>query len=217
MKHAELTVQSRNLFGNQARKLRRAGTLPAVIYSKKVNPIHIQVNTREFYTLFKQSGYTHVIDLHLDSKNTPVIVHEVDVHPVTGEARHVDFLAVNLKEKVKTDVPVELVGTAVGVKELGAVLTGNLDEIEVEALPDNIPESIQVDVTNLAQIHDSIKVGDLPKSDKYEILNDPEEVIVSLSEGATGVEDETTAPEQVMPEGATSEEGEAKADESKKN
>jgi large subunit ribosomal protein L25 len=214
MKHAELTVQPRELFGNQARKLRRDGTLPAVVYSKKVKPIHIQIDTKEFYTLFKQSGYTHVIELKLDSKNTPVIVHEVDTHPVTGEARHVDFLAVNLKEKVKTSVPVELIGTAVGVKELGAVLTSNLDEIEVEALPDNIPESIQVDVTNLAQIHDSIKIGDLAKSDKYEILEDSEEVIVSLAEGATGIE-ETTAPEMEMPEGAEPTE-EAATDEAKK-
>jgi large subunit ribosomal protein L25 len=215
MKHAELEVQARELFGNQARKLRRDGILPAVVYSKKQEPIHIQVNTRDFYTLFKQSGYTHVVELKLGSqKNTPVIVHEVDVHPVTGEARHVDFLAVNLKEKVKTSVPVELVGTAVGVKELGALLSSNLDEIEVEALPDNIPESIQVDVTHLAQIHDSIKVSDLAKSDKYDILEEPEEVIVSLVEGATGIEEETTAPEMELPEGAKPEE--ENSDESKK-
>jgi large subunit ribosomal protein L25 len=197
MKHAELEVQARELFGNQARKLRRQGGLPAVVYSKKVAPIHLQVNTKEFYRIFKQAGHTHVVELKLDKKNIPVIIQEIDVHPVTGEARHIDFLAVNLKEKVKATVPIELVGTAVGVKELGAVLSINLDEVEVEALPDNIPERLEVDVTHLAQIHDSVKVADLPKSDKYEILEEADEVIVSLSEGATGVELEP-GPEEAI-------------------
>lgn len=199
MKYPVLDVQLREVLGNRVRKLRRSGILPAVVYGKRYANKHVQVSQKEFYKLFKKTGYTNVISLRIAGDVVPVIVKAVDVHPVTGQARHVDFLVVNLKEKIQTLVPIAFVGVSSAVKNLGAVLTVNLDEIEIEVLPGNIPDHIEVDVSGLTEIGDSLSVADLPKSDKYEILTDQQQVIVSLTAGATGVE-ETGAPEQVLPE-----------------
>ncbi len=195
MKHVQLEIQSRKIVGNQAKKLRRVGILPAVMYGKGKPSRPIQVDKKSFTIAYKQAGRTNVVDLRLENEIIPAIIHDIDVDPVTGQSRHVDFLIVNLKEKVKATVPIKYVGIAKGVKELGAVLTTNYDELEIEALPDDIPDFIEIDVSELAEIHDSISVADLPKNDKYEILHDPEEILVSLVEGASGVE-ENTVPVQ---------------------
>ncbi len=193
MKHFQLEIQSRQIVGNQAGKLRRVGILPAVMYGKGKPSKTVQVDKKSFIAAYKQVGHTNVVDLCLENEIIPAIIHDIDIHPVTGEPRHVDFLIVNLKEKVKATVPIKYVGTAKGVKELGAVLTANYNELEIEALPDDIPDFIEVDVSELAEIHDSISVADLPKNEKYEILQDPEEILVSLVEGASGIE-ENIAP-----------------------
>lgn len=209
MKHTILNAQKRLLFGHKARKLRRDGLLPAVVYSKKHSSEHVQVDQREFYALFKLAGYTNVVDLNIEDKTLPVIVQDIDVNPVTGQARHIDFLVVNLKEKIQTVVPIEFVGVSSGVKDLGAVLSVVLDEVEVEALPDNIPNQIELDISSLVEIGDSLSVADITKDPKYSILADDSQIVVSLSAGATGIE-ESVAPEQVIPETTVEETAETK-------
>jgi len=193
MHHLQLSAKTRTVLGNSVRKLRKQGLLPAVLYGQNFNSLPIQIDKKNFLKLYKQAGKTNVIDLNLDSKTIPVIVQDLDVDPVLGEVRHADFLVVNLQQKVKVTVPIKYVGTPVGVKQLDAVLTVNIDELEIEVLPEKIPDFITVDVTNLTNIHDSISIADLLQvSQEYEILNDPETVLVSLTEGASGVEEEPT-------------------------
>jgi large subunit ribosomal protein L25 len=188
----------RTVLGNSVRKLRKQGLLPAVLYGQNFNSLPIQIDKKTFLKLYKQVGKTNVIDLSVDSQTLPVIVQDLDIDPVFGDVRHVDFLVVNLKQKVKVTVPIQYIGTPIGVKQLGAVLAVNLDELEIEVLPEKIPDFITVDVTNLTNIHDSISVADLLQvAQDYQILNDPETILVSLTEGASGVEEanvEVTEP-----------------------
>ena len=198
MRHFQLSANTRTVLGNSVRKLRKQGLLPAVLYGQNFNSLPIQIDKKIFLKLYKQVGKTNVIDLSVGSQTLPVIVQDLDIDPVFGDVRHVDFLVVNLKQKVKVTVPIQYIGTPIGVKQLGAVLTVNLDELEIEVLPEKIPDFITVDVTNLTNIHDSISVADLLQvAQDYEILNDPETILVSLTEGASGVEEanvEVTEP-----------------------
>jgi len=198
MRHFQLSANTRTVLGNSVRKLRKQGLLPAVLYGQNFNSLPIQIDKKIFLKLYKQVGKTNVIDLSVGSQTLPVIVQDLDIDPVFGDVRHVDFLVVNLKQKVKVTVPIQYIGTPIGVKQLGAVLAVNLDELEIEVLPEKIPDFITVDVTNLTNIHDSISVADLLQvAQDYEILNDPETILVSLTEGASGVEEanvEVTEP-----------------------
>jgi len=198
MRHFQLSANTRTILGNSVRKLRKQGLLPAVLYGQNFNSLPIQIDKKTFLKLYKQVGKTNVIDLSVDSQTLPVIVQDLDIDPVFGDVRHVDFLVVNLKQKVKVTVPIQYIGTPIGVKQLGAVLAVNLDQLEIEALPEKIPDFITVDVTNLTNIHDSISVADLLQvAQDYQILNDPETILVSLTEGASGAEEasvEVTEP-----------------------
>ncbi len=193
-----LPAQIRTMIGHQAKKLSRTGDLPAVVYSKKTGTTSIQINYRQSYKMIKAAGTTHVINLEITDdkgkiKIQPSLVQDIDVHPVKGILRHVDFLAVNLKEKIVATVPVVYVGEAVGIKEAGGILVINIDELEVEALPNDLPEEIQVDVTNLAHIHDSIKIADLPTNAKYKIMTESDLPIVILSGQTVEVEADPNA------------------------
>ncbi len=193
MHHLQLSAEMRTVLGNSVRKLRKQGLLPAVLYGQTFNSLPIQIDKRSFLKIYKQAAKTNVINIGLYSKTVPVIVQDLDIDPVFGEVRHVDFLVVNLQQKVKVTVPVKYVGTPIGVKQLGAVLTVNLDELEIEVLPEKIPDFITVDVTNLTNIHDSISVAELIQMARdYDILNDPETILVSLTEGASGVDEEVS-------------------------
>ena len=126
------------------------------------------------------------------------MVQDIDIHPVKGVLRHVDFLAVNLKEKITASVPLVYVGEALGIKEEGGVLVINIDEVKIEALPNNLPEEIQIDVTNLAHIHDSIKITDLPLNENYKIITESDLPLVILSGQTVETETETTVVTEVV-------------------
>jgi large subunit ribosomal protein L25 len=180
MTHLELQAKLRTETGNKARKLRRDGVIPAVIFSKSYGSENVQVNFSEFYKVYKQSGKNHVIDLMVDDKKIPVIVNEIDVHPYKGLPRHVNFLAVDLKTKVTASVPVEIEGESPGVKEFGAVLIVDMEDIEVSALPDKLPNSIVINIEKLKEVGDSIKISDLTAGGDYDFVVDADQSVVTL-------------------------------------
>lgn len=180
MAHIELQAQYRTKLGNDARKLRREGIIPAVLFSKAHGSDSIQVVFSDFFKVYKQSGKNHVIELQIGDKKFPCIVHGIDVHPVKGLPRHIDFLSVDLKKKVSAQVPVNIEGEPIGVKEQGAVLIVDLEEVEVEALPDQIPDSIIVNVTELKKVGDNVTIKELPQSDKYEYITEIDQRIATL-------------------------------------
>jgi large subunit ribosomal protein L25 len=198
-----LPAKVRTMLGHQAKKLIRTGLLPAVVYSKKTGSQAIEIDYKTAYKTIKTAGTTHVVNIEITdekgkTKIQPSLVQDIDIHPVKGVLRHVDFLAVNLKEKITASVPLVYVGEAIGIKEEGGVLVINIDEVEVEALPNNLPEEIQIDVTNLAHIHDSIKIADLPLNENYKIITESDLPLVILSGQTVETETETTVVTEVV-------------------
>ncbi|MGL4759547.1 MAG: 50S ribosomal protein L25 [Patescibacteria group bacterium] len=190
--HAQLKSQTRTIVGNKVKTFTKLGLSPAVIYSKSFPSTPLTLNTRDFLKVYKETGRTGVIDLDIDGKITPCLVHDINVHPVKKTLRHVDFYAVNLKEKLRTEVPIEFIGEAPGVKEFGALLNFNIEKLEIEALPDQIPDEIQIDISSLVDFDSEIRVSDIPTSKTYTIIEDSETLVSNLV--AQSEEEETETP-----------------------
>lgn len=160
--------------------------IPAHVFGHKVKTIHVQVKASEFDKVFEKAGETGIIDLAVDGGKRPVLVKNVQVHPVSDIPLHIDFYQVNLAEKVKVDVPLEIVGEAPAVaKKIGLLLTP-VTEVEVEALPADLPEKIEVDVSHFENVGDEIKIKDLKVDrSKVEILQDEELVVAQIGELVT--------------------------------
>lgn len=183
MKHLNLKAKTRTHIGHKAKKLLKEGILPAVVYSKKHVSTPIEINYKEFYHLYKQTGKTSVIDITIDEDKTiPCIVHDMDIHPVKDTPRHIDFLVVNLKEKITTPIPLEFINEAPAIKEHNAVLNVLKDKIEVSALPDKLPESIIVDLSTLTDMDSTITLNDLVgQASDYSFVDDMNMNIVTLT------------------------------------
>jgi large subunit ribosomal protein L25 len=198
MTHSSINVKSRTLYGNQAKKLYREGLTPGIVYGNIKEPISVQFSVKDFSKLFKEAGETHVIDLIIDEgKSIPVIIHALDIHPVSRKLRNVDFKAVDLKKVTTAEVPVILTGVAPAVKEFAGLVSIKLEEIEVEALPEKLPESIIIDISSLKTLEDNIFVKDIVIVGDYKILSDPDQAVVVI-ETETKEEVEAVAQEAVV-------------------
>ncbi len=192
LKH-ELKVQSRTVSGRKSKLLRQKGLIPGNIFGKKIKSHAIQVDQKTFSQVFSEAGESSLIYLHLDTDKDarPVFVRERSVHPVTGDLLHISFNQVDLKEKVTAPVSIILVGEAPAEKEKLGILVQQVDEIEIEALPTDMPENIQVDVSGLAEVGAHISIGDLKlDTSKLELITDPTGIIVQI---------EALAKEEVAP------------------
>lgn len=194
MEQTALKAQKRSVLGRKVKALRKQGVTPAHVFGKKVKTEHVQVQTGEFAKVFEKAGETGIIDLAVDGKKKPVLVKNVQVHPVTDQPLHIDFYQVNLSEKVKVDVPLEIVGESPAAqKKIGLLLTP-VSELEIEALPTEIPEKIEVDVSTLDEVGKEVKVKDLKVDrSKVEIHTDDELVVVQIGELVTKEMEETEA------------------------
>src|SRR5258706_14100522 len=141
MKRHSLAVTKREVFGRKVKKLRKEGTLTGNVYGKELKSIAVQMPTKSFLSVFEEAGHSGVVDLKLGEETIPTLVHEVTYDHIERFPLHVDFYKVNLKEKVKTNVPVVLTGEPAAVTEKLGLLLQNLDEVEVEALPTDLPEN----------------------------------------------------------------------------
>lgn len=176
-----LKAAKRTITGRKIKNLRRQGILPANIYGKKLKSQVVQLNEKDFSTVFAKTGETGLVELLVGEEKHPVLIHNVQYHPVTGAPLHADFLQVDLKEKVTAKVAVVLIGEAPVVKDKTGVLLTILSEIEVEALPADLPDKLEVDISNLSTIDQSIKVEQLKISDKVKVLTDPNLEIVKVA------------------------------------
>ncbi len=228
MKREKLAVEKRKILGKKIKNLRRDGILPANVYGKDFKSLSVQVPLKEFQKVFKEAGETGLVDLHVDSQTLPVLIHNVQTDYL-GTYLHADFYKVNLKEKVKTMVPILIIGEPKAVTEKIGLLMNILSEVEVEALPEALPENIEVNVENLALVDDQITVADIKATEGVEILTDPSQVIIKIGELVSKeaeelVAEEAAAAEEAKAEGAAPaegtedkvQEGEAKSEEGKK-
>lgn len=212
-----LEVASRQAKGNANKRLRKQGLVPANVYGKGVESTAVEVDLKKFQSTYEKAGETGVVNLVVDDhKPVPVLINELFYHPVTGELLHVDFRQVNLKQKITTNVPIEFVGESQAVKQEGATLIVNLEEVEVEALPTEIPESFVVDVAVLVAPGDMITVADLKPAPGVEILDDPETVVAQAQEAREEVE-EVVAEETPEPTSSSEAEKANKTDEPAKS
>lgn len=161
--------------------LRAQGMVPAVFYGSGKETTKIAVPSIPFMKLLREAGETTAVALVLDGKQIPVLIHEMQQHPITGEPSHIDFLVVDMNKEVEVAVPLEFTGTAEVEKTGLGIVVKVMHEIEIAALPANLPHEIVVDVSSLATLSDVIlaKALTLPKG--VSLVSNPEDVVVSVS------------------------------------
>lgn len=199
----KLKATKREKLGRKVSTLRAQGMIPANIYGKDVESTAITVSLEDFDRVFKEAGETGVVELDLAGETRPVLIDEVQVHPVTDEVLHIDFKQVNLKVKVVASVPVEFIGEAPAEKQ-GMIVVEQIDEIEVEALPTDLPEKFVVDVTSLVSEESVIKISDLDIPANVEVKMDMDLIVANVSapqkeEEPVVVEEETPVAGEAAP------------------
>ncbi|MCL5675994.1 MAG: 50S ribosomal protein L25 [Patescibacteria group bacterium] len=183
MKTVKLAVAKRTISGKKVKKLRKEGIIPANIYGKKTKSLSVGVSGKEFLKVFREAGETGLVELFVEGEKEarPVLIHNLQKHPVSGQVLHADFYQVDLTQKVKANIPVEEKGEAGAVSENKGVLLHVLEEIEVEALPQDLPEHIEVDVTALSEVDQEILVKDLAvDKSKIEVLTKDSEIVFKI-------------------------------------
>jgi large subunit ribosomal protein L25 len=181
----QLKAEPRTITGRKVKTLRRQGILPANVFGKKIKSLSLQLALQDFTKIADAVGETGLVDLSVqgEDKPRPVLITNVHLDPVTNHPLHADFHQVDLTEPVTANIPVELTGESPAVKEKSAVLITLLDEIEVEALPADLPEKFAVDISGLKEFNDSVLVKDLKvDTASVTIKADPEAQIVMVQE-----------------------------------
>ena len=191
-----------------AQDIRRNELVPGVLYGYQVDNQAIECAYQEFHKTFVKAGESTIIELNVGDKKVPVLIHQIDLDPVTNKYSHVDFFAPDMTKKVTTNIAITITGEAPGVKDLGGILVRNKDTIEVRCLPKDLPHDVTIDISSLENFHDSITVADIKLSSAVTILNGPEEIVVSVQPPRK--EEEEIKPEEEA-EGEVAE-GEAPAE-----
>lgn len=212
----EVTLQAdvrKELGKGPAHRARESGKVPAVLYGSSVRPVPLAVDAKEMsQALHTEAGANVLINLHVDGERYLTIPREIQKHPIRGSLIHIDFVNVARDVEIEATVPVHLTGESHGVKE-GGQIDQHLHEIRVEALPTKVPPAIEVDITELG-IGESIKVSDLSAPDGVTLHNDPDEVVVAVTQATVmevEAEEAIAEPEAEAPAGAEAEAGETQS------
>lgn len=205
-----LQVAPRNIFGRKLKKLRAEGVVPANIYGPEFKSTALSTNFKDFIKVYKIAKETGVVYLKLNGEQIPVLIKNLQRHPVTDHILHIDFRKIDLAKKIQTEVPIKVTGASPAVTEKGGVLLISSETLIVEALPTDIPQQIEVNISKISEIGQEIKVSDLPKFNQYEIKTPPEKVVVSVvAHKEESVTPEVTAPAPEVITEAKPEEGAA--------
>lgn len=199
-----LSAKIRKEVGKKVKTLRKRGVLPGVLYGPKIKSIALEIDLKEFEQIYKEGGESTLISLEINSagvKKSPVrpqdkylvLIHGIKKDPLTEKLIHIDFYQPRLDKEVGAKVPIIFEGGAPAVKDLGGTLIKNFSELEVKALPQNLPKDIKVNIETLRTFEDNILIKDLKVSQGVKILRDPEEIVISVSPPAK-VEEELEKP-----------------------
>jgi large subunit ribosomal protein L25 len=219
MDQVVLKAEKREVIGKQVHALRRAGKLPAVIYGRHTKPINVSLDAHSASLVLGRLTSSSLVTIDLDGTQYPTLVREKQRDYIKNRLLHVDFLTVSLTETLRANVAINLVGVSVAVKDYDAVLVTNLQSLEVECLPADLPERIDVDISVLDRPGEGIRVRDIRVSDKVRLLDDPDTMVVVATfakveeeaaavPGAEGVAPAETEPELAVERGKKEEEGE---------
>jgi len=197
---AELIVQteSRTEFGkNVNRRLRATGRIPGVVYGNNLETMHISIDPIDVIKILQsESGHNTIFKLKVEDRLADVLIRDLQLDPLKGSLIHADFQTVAMDEVMEFQVPVDIQGTAIGVKNEGGILDVVMREIEVECLPGEVPDSITVDVSGL-EIGNAVRVSELEVSDKVKVLSDSELVVAHVVPPRVEVEEEELEEEEL--------------------
>jgi large subunit ribosomal protein L25 len=211
----KLKAQKRTSVGRNAiKKIKEKGLVPGVIYGSQTEPITLQIESRELTNVLAHASSEHVlVDLEIvdgiESTNRLALIQEVQHHPLKRELVHVDFHAVSATEKITSEVPIEAVGEALGVRTFGGLLEYSLRTLEVECFPQDLPDIVRIDVTNL-NIGESLHVRDIHLPAGVEAITDEGLTVVSVVASRVGEEVAEAAEVPTTPEVITEKKAEAK-------
>ena len=180
----ELTVQKREKFGKVVKNLRQDGFIPAELYGHGIQNEHLTVVAKDFAKTFKAAGENTVVNILIDGQPRPVLIYNVQQNPLSGEFMNVDFYAVRMDEKIRTEVPFVFTGEAPAIKAFNAILVKVMQEIEIEALPMNLPKQIEISLNSLNAFGKTVCVRDLQTIEGVRFLAVPDSVIVTIKEQA---------------------------------
>ncbi len=204
MEHT-LKANARDIVGKKVKRLRKDGAIPAVLYGRGVPSISLALDVRTFSKLYQEAGSSTIVSLHVaEAKPVKVLIKEPQLDPTSLKPIHVDLLQVNMKEKIRTEIPLEFVGESPAVVDLEGKLVHSLDAIEIECLPDDLVQHLDVDISGLTEFDQAIHVKDVSIPAGIEVLTDPELTILVVQAPLTEAEleaelavDETTEEEAV--------------------
>ncbi len=203
-----ITAHKRTVTKHSARETRQSGQVPGVVYGHGFDSVAISLGYSDILRIYRRAGTSSIIDIDIDGKSAKVLIHQLDLHPVSDEIVHVDLHALNLKEKTVVHVPFEFTGIAPAVKSLGATFMKSHESIDIRCLPTDIPHEVKIDISGLAEISDHISIKDLDLDpEKFEIMGMDEGTVICSVIGRSAVSDED---EEVV---ATEEEASAEATE----
>ena len=214
MEQIEILANPREIIGKKVRFLRAQGITPVHLFGHNVESVALQCDTAQLRQVLAHAGKTRLIDLKLAAAKRPgkVVVREVQRNPVSGNLLHVDFYQVSMREKIRMDVPIVLVGEAPALKLKENFLAQELNSLSVECLPGAIPDAIELGVDSLAEVDQEIRVADIRLDEGVTVLDNPEQLVVkvSVSHVARAEEEEAEAVEVApMPEEEVAAEEEA--------
>ncbi|MED4404166.1 50S ribosomal protein L25/general stress protein Ctc [Metabacillus fastidiosus] len=174
-----LQAQERTEFTSSAkRRIREQGQIPAVVYGKETESKSVSLDAGELLKKLRDEGRNAILQLHVGDASHPVMLSDYQMDPIRNQLVHADFQIVDMQSEVEVEVPVNLIGTSQGVKD-GGVLQQSLHQILVKAKPGDIPQTIDVDVSNLG-VNEVISVKDISSSGNYSLVQDEEQVIASI-------------------------------------
>jgi large subunit ribosomal protein L25 len=213
----KLKAQKRTVLGrNAVKKIKKEGLVPGIVYGSRSEPMPLQVEARELTNVLAHASSEHVlVELEIadgsQSTNRLALIQEVQHHPLRRELLHVDFHAVSTTEKIFSEVPIEAFGEPVGVRTFGGLLEYSLRTLEVECFPQDLPDVVRIDVTNL-NIGESLHVRDIPLPPGVEAITDGDLTVASVVASRVGEEAAEAVETPTTPEVITEKKGEPKAE-----
>lgn len=206
MANTELAAQPRTILGKKVGRLRRSGLVPCNVYGRNQPSTAVQVPERELKHAVRVAGHTGLIAIAIDGEGTPrtTLVREIQRYAMTGELKHVAFQQVSMTEKMTVPVPVVLAGHA-PVTDLDGIVVQALDRVDVECLPGDIPQHIEVDISGMIGFDSQVHVRDLPLPGNVTVLTDPDLLVASVTRQVVE-EEEAPAAEEAEAEAAAAEE-----------
>ena len=176
----ELKAQTREITGKKVKNLRAIGEIPAVLYGHNLKSINLVIPAKDFNKIFNEAGETSLVNLMVDGKKHNVLIHDFEKDSLNQEILHIDFYEVKMDEKIKTKVSLKFIGESAAVKNEGGIFIHALNEVEVEALPQDLPKEILVDISFLNTFEDKIKISDLKTPGGVKLLAHEEEIVATV-------------------------------------